>query len=117
MPHPCDHPAVALAITRGLPGQLQKAKASGDTATAAAIEAALIRARRIAMPALRAAGAAGARSSTPEPIPPQPRPPQPPHPTPSPRPPPPPRPPVQHGREDGEGWAEIVVDRRRRHWR
>jgi hypothetical protein len=23
--HPCDHPAVALAITRGLPGQLQKA--------------------------------------------------------------------------------------------
>jgi hypothetical protein len=39
MPHPADHPAVALAITRGLPGQMQKAKASGDTATAAAIEA------------------------------------------------------------------------------
>jgi hypothetical protein len=28
MPHPCDHPAVALAITRGLPSQMQKAKAS-----------------------------------------------------------------------------------------
>jgi hypothetical protein len=28
MPHPADHPAAALAITRGLPGQLQKAKAA-----------------------------------------------------------------------------------------
>jgi hypothetical protein len=52
----------------------------------------------------------------PQPIPPQPRPPQPPHPTPSPKP-PPPRPPVQHGREDGEGWAEIVRDTRQRRWR
>jgi hypothetical protein len=47
MPHPADHPAAALAITRGLPGQLQKAKANGDLATAAAIEHALARARRI----------------------------------------------------------------------
>ena len=47
MPHPCDHPAAALAITRGLPGQLQKAKANGDLATARAIEIALARARRI----------------------------------------------------------------------
>jgi hypothetical protein len=47
MPHPCDHPAVALAITRGLPGQMQKAKQNGDVATAQAIEAALARARRI----------------------------------------------------------------------
>jgi hypothetical protein len=114
MPHPCDHPAVALAITRGLPGQMQKAKANGDHAAAQAIEAALIRARRIARPLEQA------RATTPpepQPIPPHPRPPQPPHPNPSPKPPPPPRPPVQHGREDGEGWAEIVVDRRRRHWR
>jgi hypothetical protein len=95
MPHPCDHPAVALAITRGLPGQMQKAKQAGDTATAQAIEAVLIRARRIARPLEQA------RATT----------------APSPKPPPPPRPPVQHGREDGEGWAEIVVDRRRRHWR
>jgi hypothetical protein len=74
MPHPCDHPAVALAITRGLPSQLQKAKQSGDHAAVQAIEAALVRARRIV-----AAGAA----------------------------PPPP----------DQGWAEIVVDnRRRRHW-
>jgi hypothetical protein len=112
MPHPADHPAVALAITRGLPGQLQKAKANGDHATAQAIEAALVRARRIARPLEQA------RATTePQPIPPQPRPPQPPHPTPSP-PPPPPRPPVQHGRKDGDGWAEIVVDRRRQQrWR
>jgi hypothetical protein len=47
MPHPCDHPAAALAITRGLPGQLQKAKQNGDAAAAQAIEAALARARRI----------------------------------------------------------------------
>jgi hypothetical protein len=47
MPHPADHPAAALAITRGLPGQLQKAKQNGDTAAAQAIEAALARARRI----------------------------------------------------------------------
>jgi hypothetical protein len=112
MPHPCDHPAVALAITRGLPGQMQKAKANGDHATAQAIEAALVRARRIARPLEQA------RANTPEPqpIPPQPRPPQPPHPTPSPKP-PPPRPPVQHGREDGEGRAEIVRDTRQRRWR
>jgi hypothetical protein len=44
VPHPCDHPAVALAITRGLPGQMQKAKQNGDHATALAIEAALVRA-------------------------------------------------------------------------
>jgi hypothetical protein len=119
MSHPADHPAAALAITRSLPGQLQKAKQAGDVAAATAIEAALARARRIAMPALRAAGNNGARAAPPEPqpIPPQPRPPQPPHPTPSPKP-PPPRPPVQHGREDGAGWAEIVVDRRQRQrWR
>jgi hypothetical protein len=54
MPHPCDHPAAALAITRGLPNQLLKAKQSGDTEAAAAIEAALARARRIiAAPAPR----------------------------------------------------------------
>jgi hypothetical protein len=114
MPHPCDHPAVALAITRSLPGQLQKAKQAGDTATAAAIEAALARAHRIALPALRAAGAAGARSSTPEPVPP--RPPQPPHPTPTPKP-PKPRPPVNQFEPADEGWAEIVVDSRGRHQR
>jgi hypothetical protein len=45
MPHPADHPAVALAIMRSLPGQLQKAKMSGDTAAAQAIEAALVRDR------------------------------------------------------------------------
>jgi hypothetical protein len=53
MPHPCDHPAVALAITRGLPGQMQKAKANGDHATAQAIEAALVRARRVVADAER----------------------------------------------------------------
>jgi hypothetical protein len=116
MPHPADHPAAALAITRSLPGQLQKAKQAGDTATAAAIEAALARAHRIALPALRAAGATGARSVTPEPIPPQPRPPQPPHPTPTPKP-PRPRPPVNQLESAGEGWAEVVVDRRQRRWR
>jgi hypothetical protein len=47
MPHPCDHPAVAAAIGRGLPGQMQKARQNGDHAAAAAIEAALARARRI----------------------------------------------------------------------
>jgi hypothetical protein len=47
MPHPCDHPAAAEAICRGLPSQLQKAKQNGDTAAAQAIEAALARARRI----------------------------------------------------------------------
>jgi hypothetical protein len=47
MPHPCDHPAAALAITRGLPSQLQKAKQNDDHATARAIEAALVHARRI----------------------------------------------------------------------
>jgi hypothetical protein len=117
MPHPADHPAVALAITRGLPGQMQKAKQAGDTATAQAIEAGLARARRIAMPALRAAGNNGARAGPePQPIPPQPRPPQPPHPTPSPKP-PPPRPPVQQDPAELEGWAEIVVDNRGRHQR
>jgi hypothetical protein len=112
MPHPCDHPAVALAIARGLPGQMQKAKANGDHAAAQVIEAALIRARRIARPLEQA------RATTPEPqpIPPQPRPPQPPHPTPSPKP-PPPRPPVQHAPPPEEGWAEIVVDNRGRHQR
>jgi hypothetical protein len=54
MPHPCDHPLAALAITRGLTGQLQKAKQTGDTAAAQAIEAALARARRVlAAPAVR----------------------------------------------------------------
>jgi hypothetical protein len=47
MPHPCDHPAAALAISRGIPGQLQKAKATGDHATVAALEAVLMRARKI----------------------------------------------------------------------
>jgi hypothetical protein len=47
MPHPADHPAAALAITRGLSNQLQKAKAAGDDVAAAAIEAMLARARRI----------------------------------------------------------------------
>ena len=47
MPHPADDPAAALAITRGLPGQLQKAKAAGDLATVAALEAVLVRARKI----------------------------------------------------------------------
>jgi hypothetical protein len=50
MPHPYDHPAVARAITRSLPNQLAKAKQTGDTATAQAIEAALARARRIVAP-------------------------------------------------------------------
>jgi hypothetical protein len=53
VPHPCDHPAVALAITRGLPGQMQKAKQSGDHATAQAIETALVRARRVVADAER----------------------------------------------------------------
>ena len=87
MPHPCDHPAAALAITRGLTGQLQKAKANGDHATAAAIEAALARARRIV--------AAGG---------PHPQPVTPPRPMPSP---PPLPPPVEE-----QGWAKIVSDRR-----
>jgi hypothetical protein len=47
MPHPADHPAAALAITRGLSNQLQKAKAAGDHATVAALEAALARARQM----------------------------------------------------------------------
>ena len=47
MPHPADDPLAALAITRGLPGQLQKAKAAGDLATVAALEAVLVRARSI----------------------------------------------------------------------
>jgi hypothetical protein len=80
MPHPCDHPAAAEAICRGLPGQLQKAKQNGDTATAQAIEAALARARRIiARPPVR-----------------------------------PPRPPLPA--QEVEGWAEVVVDNRRRRW-
>jgi hypothetical protein len=53
MPHPCDHPAVALAITRGLPGQMQKAKQNGDVAATQAIEAALARARRVVADAER----------------------------------------------------------------
>jgi hypothetical protein len=88
MPHPADHPAAALAITRGLPGQLQKAKANGDLATAAAIEHALARARRIV-----ANGSAPPRQDRPPPA----------------RQPPPPPPPE-------EGWAEIVMDRRSRRW-
>jgi hypothetical protein len=47
MPHPADDPIAALAITRGLPSQLQKAKAAGDLATVAALEAVLIRARKV----------------------------------------------------------------------
>jgi len=47
MPHPADHPIAALAISRSLPGQLQKAKAAGDHATVAALEAVLVRARKI----------------------------------------------------------------------
>ena len=47
MPHPADDPIAALAITRGLPGQLQKAKQNGDAVAAQAINAALARARRI----------------------------------------------------------------------
>lgn len=47
MPHPADNPLAALAITRGLPGQLQKAKAAGDLATVAALEAVLMRARKV----------------------------------------------------------------------
>jgi hypothetical protein len=47
MPHPADDPIAALAITRGLPGQLQKAKATGDLATIAALEAVLVRARKV----------------------------------------------------------------------
>jgi hypothetical protein len=87
MPHPCDHPAAALAITRGVPSQLQKAKQAGDHAAVAAIEVALVRARRIV-----AAGNS----------------PQPQHaraPAPAPIPPPPPQ---------DEGWAEIIQDRRQR---
>jgi hypothetical protein len=98
MPHPCDHPAVALAITRGLPGQLQKAKQTGDTAAAQAIEAALAQARRII--ALqdgrrRIAGepSAGKPMHGAQPS----------------------RPPLPVQGE--EGWAEIVVDNRGRHQR
>lgn len=85
MPHPCDHPAAAMAITRSLNGQMQKAKQAGDLAAAQAIEAAMVRARRIVAQT-------------------QPRPPA--------RPivqhvaPPPP------AQEREEGWAEIVEDRR-----
>jgi hypothetical protein len=45
MPHPADHPLAAAAILRGLSNQLQKAKAAGDEATAAAIQAAFHRAQ------------------------------------------------------------------------
>jgi hypothetical protein len=118
MPHPADDPRAALAITRGLTSQLQKAKQTGDPATAAAIEAVLIRARRIARPLEQARSRALQATTPPEPqpIPPQPRPPQPPHPNPSPKP-KPPRPPVQHDLAEPEGWAEIVRDTRQRRWR
>jgi hypothetical protein len=92
MPHPCDHPAAALAITRALPNQLAKAKQNGDTAAAQAIEAALARARRII--AQPPASQAPRVPSAPVPI-------------------------VERRSLPAkeEGWAEVVVDNRRRRWR
>ena len=92
MPHPCDHPAAALAITRALPNQLAKAKQTGDTVTAQAIEAALARARRIV--AQPPASQAPRVPSAPVPI-------------------------VERRSLPAkeEGWAEIVVDSRGRHQR
>jgi len=82
MPHPADYPLAAAAIIRGLSNQSQKAKAAGDEATAAAIQAAFDRAQAIVK-----------RSAASQHIPGY-------------APPPPPLP------EREEGWAEIVVDRR-----
>ena len=118
MSHPADHPLAALAIMRGLTGQLQKAKQAGDMATVAAIEAVLARARKIARPIEQARSRAAQASSQPEPRPPEPQPVPPPRPPGLPPRPPTPRPPKPLPQmEEEDGWAEIVVDNRRRHWR
>jgi hypothetical protein len=92
MPHPADHPLAAAAIVRALSNQLQKAKAAGDEATAAAVKAVLDRAQRIVK--------RGAAQTHPSP--------------------PPPRLSFPASVEvEPEGWAEIVSDRRQRpqRWR
>jgi hypothetical protein len=84
MPHPADHPLAAAAILRGLSNQLQKAKAAGDEATAAAIQAAFHRAQIVVKRAAAHQHVPGYA---------------------------PPRPPLP---EREEGWVEIVSDRRQR---
>jgi hypothetical protein len=93
MPHPADDPRAALAITRGLQGQLQKARQAGDEATAAAIQATINRAMSI----VRRGTAAPQRAPTFGA--------------------PPPREPLSSldEAEEDTGWAEIVVDRRASH--